>query len=360
MPQIALAAALGGMTLAAAMTFVAILAPGGQRRLAERPATRSPEAVPTPHAERGAATAAAAVVDSGTAIPPTARNIDLAGPSAAEIGASLRPLIDEIAALDDRKHGATERQAAAVRLRMYRRLCGLFDDVTLDERLDEEALAAADICRRLGTLTHEPLNPGMPTAEFDKALRGARSGNLASGIDDLVRAVDGWIDDSDAANIAALGHRRWCLNPPLRRVGFGRVDNWCGMWAHDCSGCPCIDGPAVCFPPAGAVPIDMFRPHYAWSVTLDPNTFRKPRPNEVKVTVQDERAEGGSGPLLELDPLVVETHGYGIDNCIIFRPRGVSTAVGQRYRVVIEGIQDRTGAPVRLRYAIEFVSPVAR
>ena len=357
--QVALAAVLSSVTLVAAMMVVVILAPGNKHNV-DRPMPRSADEVSPPPVERGIGPATAVVVAPAPAVPPAVLDIELAGPSAADLNASLRPLIDEITALDGRKDGISERQAAVVRLRMYRRLCRVSDDVTLDDRLDEEALAAADICRRLGTLSHEPSNPGMPAAEFDKALRGARSGNLASGIEDLVRAVDGWIDDSDATNIAALGHRRWCLNPPLRRVGFGRIETWCAMWAHDRSGCVCVGGPAICFPPAGAVPIDMFRPHYAWSVTLDPNTFRKPRPDKVTVTVRDERAEAGSRPRLELDPLVIETHGYGIDNCIIFRPRGVSTAVGQRYLVVIEGIQDRTGAPARLRYAVEFVSQLVK
>ena len=245
---------------------------------------------------------------------------------------------------------ATEREAALVRLRMYRYFCGLSHaELVLDERLNEEAVAAAEICRRLGKLTHDPENPGMNPDDYARACRGASSGNLASGISNLVRAVDGWMDDSDAANIDVLGHRRWCLFPPLQRVGFGRTEGWCAMWAHDSSGSEPCHLPAICYPPPGLVPIDMFRPNHAWSVSLNPRLFRRPRPGEIRVQVQD--AKGGA---IELEKETLETKGYGIDNCIIFRPRDFATTVGARYAVTISGIHDHDERTGNLSYEVEF------
>lgn len=345
--QAILAAFVAGITLLVAMTLVAIITASGTRRSTDPFAPRIAEfsPAPTPSATRRGSDAR------------EVRDITIDGPNADELLASLRPLHEELAAIGTRTDAAAERKAALLRLRLFRRLCRVADrDVVLDTSLDDEALAAADVCRRLSLLTHEPSNPGLPIADFEKAYRGARSGNLASGIESLVRAVEGWMDDSDAANVATLGHRRWCLNPALRRVGFGRVDSWCAMWAHDCSGSGFAGGPAICFPPAGAVPIDMFRPHYAWSVTLDPGTFRRPRPEKAAVSLYERRSDASTDALLNLELLFVETSGYGIDNCIIFRPQGLSTAVGRRYRVLIEGIEDRTGAPVRIEYTTEFVN----
>lgn len=245
---------------------------------------------------------------------------------------------------------ATEREAALVRLRMYRYLCGLSHaELVLDERLNEEAVAAAEICRRLGKLTHDPENPGMAPDDYARAYRGASSGNLASGISSLVRAVDGWMDDSDAANIDVLGHRRWCLFPPLQRLGFGRTEGWCAMWAHDSSGSEPCHLPAICYPPPGLVPIDMFRPNHAWSVSLNPRLFRRPRPGEIRVQVQDAK-----GVAIELENETLETKGYGIDNCIIFRPRDFATTVGARYAVTISGIHDHDERTGNLSYEVEF------
>lgn len=37
----------------------------------------------------------------------------------------------------------------------------------------------------------------------------------------MTGAVDGFMEDSDAGNIAMVGHRRWQLNPKMGKVGFG-------------------------------------------------------------------------------------------------------------------------------------------
>jgi hypothetical protein len=257
------------------------------------------------------------------------------------------------AAADD--HTA-ELRAALVRLRMYRLLCGLAEDeLVLDDRLNEEAGAAAKVCHRLGYLSHDPPNPGLPDAEFAQARRGAGSGNLAFGMRNLVAAVDGWMDDSDADNVAALGHRRWCLNPPLRRVGFGRSDRYSAMWAHDSSGSGRIPQPAICFPPPGCVPIDMFRPHYAWSVTVDPRAFQTPKAGHVRIVIRKPEDSTGRSTATGVDFLHVDTGGYGIANCIIFRPTLPSTAVGVGYEVTVEGLCDHDGQNVSIRFVTRFV-----
>ena len=272
-----------------------------------------------------------------------------------ELREGLRLLDDKIASLPV-DSPAGESMAALIRLRMYRFLCGLPEaDITLDDRLNVEALAAAEVCRRLGKLTHEPENPGMPADDYERARRGAGSGNLASGMNSLSRAVDCWMDDSDATNIAVLGHRRWCLNPPLQRVGFGRIDRWCAMWAHDTSGTESLERQAICFPPPGDVPIDLFRPHYAWSITLNPRFFQKPR--NVVVTVRARHTDGSFGEPLPLECCDVDTKGCGIDNCIVFRSRDISTAVGKRYVVNVTGARNHDNQPQAISYEVMFVEP---
>lgn len=332
-----------------------------------RRAQKSPSAVPSASRpdDRGADTSPVPA-DLPFSSPPNGaeqsiRVVKLEGRSEEELRKVLQPLASDLtainaAAADD---PAAERQAALVSLRMYRLLCGLTDDdLVLDDRLNDEGDAAAKVCRRLGYLTHEPTNPGLPDAEFAQARRGAGSGNLASGMRDLVAAVDGWMDDSDADNVAALGHRRWCLNPPLRRVGFGRSDRYFAMSAHDSSGSGQLQQPAICFPPPGCVPIDMFRPHYAWSVTLDPRAFQKPNAGLVKLQIRKLGDSPGPAAAIDLDFLHIDTHGYGIANCIIFRPTLPSTAVGSGYEVSLEGIRDHDGRNVRIMFTTQFIDPM--
>src|SRR5262249_19556527 len=107
-----------------------------------------------------------------------------------------------------------EREQALRRLRAYRYLAGVrYDNVVLDDNLTAYAVAAARLCAKIGRLDHMPKTPGMPEAEFKFALKGTLSCNLAAGPPTLVHTVDMLMDDSDAGNIARLGHRRWCLNP---------------------------------------------------------------------------------------------------------------------------------------------------
>lgn len=271
--------------------------------------------------------------------------------SSAELRAGLQALDEKLKVLMSRDSG-NEREAALIRLRMYRFLCGLPEaDLVLADHLNEEALAAAGICRQLDALTHAPTNPGLSPADYERAQRGAAASNLASGVNSLVRAIDGWIDDSDPSNIDTLGHRRWCLNPPLRQVGFGRTGGWCAMWAHDTTGQEPFRRPAICYPAPGPVPLELFRSNAAWSVSLNPRVFRRPRVEEIRVNVRNSVHER-----LMLDVQTLELSGYGIDNCIIFRPKDLSAAVGRRYEVTISGLQDHNERDATLSFEVEFVA----
>jgi hypothetical protein len=53
----------------------------------------------------------------------------------------------------------------------------------------------------------------------------------------MAASVTGYIDDSGDNNREAHGHRRWCLNPPMGKSGFGTAgESYSGMWAMDASG----------------------------------------------------------------------------------------------------------------------------
>lgn len=348
---------IAGVLLAAGALVHFLGARSGQQGSPTGPAAPQPAAT---HDRPGAAPDSPPAVNA-MVTDPALRIVELRGRMEAEIVPALRPLANQLdrlvaAAEDD---PAAERQAALVRLRMYRRVCGVAaDDLVLDDGLNEEAVAAAEVCRRLGYLSHEPPNPGLSAEDFAKARRGAQSGNLAFGLRDLPAAVDGWMDDSDADNVATLGHRRWCLNPPLRRIGFGRVDRYSAMWAHDSSGSSELREPAICFPPPGCVPIDLFRPHYAWSVTLDPNAFKTPDAGLVRVRIQ-RVAPTGMAIDCDTELVSVDTDGYGVGNCIIFRPTLPTTAVGTKYEATIDGIVDRQGRSVRIRYETRFIDSIA-
>ncbi len=276
--------------------------------------------------------------------------------SLAELQAGLQAI-----ATEDRKLSSTgierDRQRALLRLRMYRFLCRLPQaDLALEPQLNDDALAAAGICRRLGKLSHGPENPGLPDAEFQRARDAASKCNLSFGRGNLTKAIDFWMDDSDPRNFSRLGHRRWCLNPKLLKLGLGRDDDFCAMWAFDKSRALAHEYEFISFPPPGYVPVDMFGPTYAWSITLNPGKYLAPELKAIAVElfpIRDDQADREHP--LEVEHLTVDTHGFGVNNCVIFRPKSLEVRPLESYQLELRGLQTIDGKPTSVNFAVRFV-----
>ena len=229
---------------------------------------------------------------------------------------------------------ATALQATVNRLNLMRRLAGL-PDVALDMRLCEDAQYSAVIQAYYGTLSHFPKQPdGMSDSFYEKAYTASSSSNIAAGRT-LTGSVDLWMDDSDGSNVDRLGHRRWQLNPTMGKVGFGYAETDTGYRSYaaekvfDTSGRGC-DYDFIAWPASGNFPSEVFNSNTAWSVSLNPSQYQIPNYSEIieNVTVTLTRQADGkvwtfhgdhydatsSGAFFNVD-----TAGYGIANCIIFR-----------------------------------------
>src|SRR5262249_11739264 len=146
-------------------------------------------------------------------------------------------------------------------------------------------------------LDHTPENPGLPEEEYRKAFKGTSTSNLAIGVRSLERAVDVWMDDSDRRNIDRIGHRRWCLNPTMRIVGFGRADRFTAMTCQARSRRPVPDFDFVCWPARGPMPVEYFKPTHAWSVSLNPMKYRAPDAVKPKLYALDRDGNKTGDPL---------------------------------------------------------------
>ena len=251
-----------------------------------------------------------------------------------------------------------DRRRALDHLKIYRYLADVpYSDLVLDERMNQFCEAAAEICHRIGRITHEPPNPGLPRARYRVALIGALNSNLHSG-SSMAASVEGFMDDSDASNIECLGHRRWCLNPRMKRVGFGASGSASAMWAMNRSRKKVPDQAFVAFPPRGFMPIGYIRPHYAWSVSINPRRFRIVGKEGVEVKVHAlDREYMKVGKSVELENKNVNEEGCGEGTCIIFRPQACSFKDGSRYWVEIGGLTTSRGkltAP-SIQYLVEFI-----
>ena len=132
-----------------------------------------------------------------------------------------------------------DREDALRRLMQYRYLCYVpFEQMKLDPVFCAHDEAASGILAVIGKLTHTPPNPGWPEDQYKYAYEGTSSSNIyqdSGGGPLCAKAVDDWMDDSDASNIDRIGHRRWCLNPPLLKVGLAGFKGFAAMWCMDTS-----------------------------------------------------------------------------------------------------------------------------
>jgi hypothetical protein len=274
------------------------------------------------------------------------RRLDDIKKALAEINAPLDKSLEPV---------ARERQLALQRLRTYRYLAGIaYRDLELDDDMNRYAVAAALLCQKLGRLDHNPKNPGLPEDEFKTALKGTRSSNLGVGYTALPQAVDGWMNDSDATNIDRLGHRRWCLNPAMQKVGLGRAGKFFAMYCFDASRRVVADFDYISWPPAGLMPVEYIRAGHAWNISLNPKKYKAANQDAtVKIEVLD-KAGNQTGKVLQLSYKNVNTDAFGIGNCVIFRPAGIEVVPGKRFAVTIEGLETLGGEPAAVSFKVEF------
>lgn len=140
-------------------------------------------------------------------------------------------------------HEATEQ------LNIFRYLCGVPHDVEPDAEFSANAEDAAKACEKNGGLSHAL---GHSTNKC----------NLAGG-SNMVASVGQYIADSGDNNREARGHRAWCLNPPMKRVGFGGSGSYSAMWCMNSEGKSIRD--SWTYPGKGLFPLEYMRGN-AWSL----------------------------------------------------------------------------------------------
>ena len=225
-----------------------------------------------------------------------------------------------------------------------------------------------------GVLSHTPAQPkGMGIhneyqSGYDacgKSNLFMSSGNSAT-LEDAVRS---WCNDSDPSNIKALGHRRWVLNPVMGKTGFGCVTNpgkgtFVTMWAFDNSGTGKKD--RVLWPNEGNFPSNFFEPKQAWSISLNSSVYSNTAANTANISVKltclnnnkvwtfTKADTNTSGKFFNVD-----TGGYGMNFCIIFRPDGIASFGNNsnKYRVEVTGLRGVNNAALpKMVYDVDFFS----
>ena len=242
-------------------------------------------------------------------------------------------------------------QSALKIVNQIRYIAGLDADVTLDPQYTAMAQAAALVNAANGQLSHYPQKPAhMNSSLFKLGSQGASSSNLALRYSTLGNAiVNGWMYDGDDANIDRVGHRRWILNPPMKKTGFGHADDCSALYAFDWSGKSTCTNVVW---PAQNMPLEYFNDHSPWSISTDQKEdlhtvrvtmFR--RSDQKKWTFSERTANGY---------FHVDNGNYGQTGCIIFRPQAIHYQNGDCFDITITGT--KAG---KITYTVNFFSLTA-
>ena len=235
--------------------------------------------------------------------------------------------------------------SAVKMLNQIRYIAGIPYDVALDDSYNEKAQAASLVNYVNGKMTHYPTKPeGMADEMFALGESGAGSSNIAWGSSASWKLnhfiVMSWMEDGDSSNIDRVGHRRWLLNPSMKKTGFGLVNGSKGthsaVYAFDGSFGK-TENYGVAWP-AQNMPTDYFKKEFPWSVSMGTEVDA----SAVAVTLT--RASDGkrwnfSSTSSADGPFYVNNDNYGQKGCIIFRPNDVAGYQdGDSYHVNITGL----------------------
>lgn len=228
--------------------------------------------------------------------------------------------------------GASSEQKATDLLNVYRYLCGVPYDVKNDNQLNGFCAAAANICLQKGKLSHD----------FGHYTNKC---NLSS-MGDMVASVPQYINDAGANNRERRGHRRWCLNPPMEKTGFGSGGSaYSAMWSMDSGGSSRVK--FWTYPGRGYFPKDYMH-GTAWSYYQKGSV---PSKDEIKITItklkKSPEKKFSSREVPEGRDIGVK-YVFTYGNTINFEPEKFSAGDRGAYWVSI------TGGGLRVGYVVEF------
>lgn len=246
-------------------------------------------------------------------------------------------------------------------LNFIRYVAGIPADVTWNEDYTQMTQAGALLNCVNGELSHTPARPNGFTAEYDelyeKGRKGCGSSNIAMGYGNISKALlNGWMYDGDSSNVDRMGHRRWVLNPSMSQTGFGAVGAYSAMYAFDRGGSKVSDFVAW---PAQNMPIELMNGSGTpWTLSLGTD-YQAADIQKVTVVLRDiskNKSWTFSGSKAN-GLFKVNLEGYGMPNCIIFRPNSVSYDKTSRFQVEVTGLKDAaTGSDARIVYDVNFFS----
>ena len=250
-------------------------------------------------------------------------------------------------------------QAGIDAINLVRYIAGIPDDVELDSEYTQLNQHGVVLLTAINQLTHHPGKPSNMDDEFyNKGYKGASSSN-ASTINLPSATVFQYMDDSDQGNIEIVGHRRWILNPAMKKTGFGVGATKYGlMYSFDRTR-GIVDYDYVAWPSPGVFPTTLFNNNQAWSISVNAKKYGTPDINKIEVVLKN--LNSGKVWTFSKNTQIstanrktyfnIEKSGFGINNCIIFRPeldKSFKYEEGDVFEVTVFGLDKELTYKVKM------------
>ena len=275
------------------------------------------------------------------------------------------------------------RANALAWINYFRTAAGL-SEVSFTDALNLSASWGALVLAMGDQFTHYPEQPeGMSDEDYQKGFYATSNSNISwcagyDSRDSLATAVWGQIEDWDASNIRVLGHRRWLLDPRTKTMGVGSAESDryyqdygvleyytdIRVFGDGVTTQSVTDYDFISWPASGNNISETFACYDPWSVTLNPARYSAPDGSKVQVKLT-RKSDGKVWTFSsktdtttigdDYDFFNVDNLGYGVDNCIVFRPACTDfTSYDGEYTVDITGITDSSGKAASLHYSVLF------
>lgn len=234
---------------------------------------------------------------------------------------------------------------------------------------NEKAQWGANLLRLHGSLDHRVPKPDQLTMDqYAIASQGTAQSNISKFYGrrtDLVEMIHLQMID-DRANVWNVGHRRWFLNPFMKKFGLGFVQSgqiptsYGAIVATDQSGPRENEPNYIAWPSPEAFPLEFTTPTIPWSVTINPNKYQKPSPEKVIITLHN-KVTGQSWNFAPKDNNSRRTdtdftanfcgRKYGYGPTFTFRPdKSNIYTENAEYEVTITGLKTANGEPTQINF----------
>lgn len=241
----------------------------------------------------------------------------------------------------------------------YVRAVAGLEPVTMSAEKNEAAQYGAVLLAASGQFGHYPTqSEGIPDDLYQKGAAATKTSNLGYGHANLSRFTLSCMDDSDQSNIAAVGHRRWLLDPNLTSVGLGYAGTISVTQVTNGIVQPWAGPDHITWPSEGVFPAELVDSNLAWSCSLDPDRYTGTNWEGLTVTVTDSAGNRWSKQAVSRTDItgsfvLLSGTFYGDAPAVIFRPEGLNLQPGRQLTVEISGLATKGEGTASISYTVK-------